>query len=54
VDTRVVQVIECEVYTRVVGYYRPVSGFNLGKKQEFADRVPLKKPNDINGPVKKP
>ena len=49
-----VTVIECEVYTRVVGYYRPVSGFNLGKKQEFADRKPSKKPNDINDLVKKP
>lgn len=27
---------------RVVGYFRPVSGWNLGKKQEFADRVPVK------------
>lgn len=29
----------CEVWTRVVGFYRPVSNFNIGKKQEFADRV---------------
>jgi anaerobic ribonucleoside-triphosphate reductase len=29
----------CEVYTRVMGYYRPVSEFNVGKKQEHADRV---------------
>jgi hypothetical protein len=28
----------CEVWTRVMGYYRPTSGFNVGKKQEFADR----------------
>ncbi len=27
-----------EVYSRVVGYYRPVSQWNLGKKQEFAER----------------
>jgi hypothetical protein len=27
-----------EVYTRVVGYYRPVSAFNEGKKAEYADR----------------
>ena len=29
----------CEVWTRVMGYFRPVSGWNIGKKQEHADRV---------------
>jgi len=28
----------CEVYSRVVGYLRPVSQWNLGKQQEFNDR----------------
>ena len=28
-----------EVYTRVVGYLRPVQNFNKGKKQEYKDRV---------------
>jgi len=32
----------CEVYSRVVGYLRPVSGWNLGKKQEFAQRKTYK------------
>jgi len=27
-----------EVYTRVVGYHRPLKNFNKGKKQEFKDR----------------
>lgn len=27
-----------EVYSRVVGYLRPVSCWNPGKQQEFADR----------------
>jgi ribonucleoside-triphosphate reductase len=26
---------DCEVYSRVVGYYRPVSNWNTGKKEEF-------------------
>jgi len=30
---------ECEVWTRVMGYYRPISEFNIGKKQEHRDRV---------------
>lgn len=29
---------KCEVYTRVVGYLRPVSQWNDGKRQEFGDR----------------
>lgn len=32
----------CEVYTRVIGYLRPVSEFNLGKKEEFKTRVNFK------------
>ena len=28
----------CEVWTRVMGYHRPVSAFNPGKKSEHADR----------------
>jgi ribonucleoside-triphosphate reductase len=28
----------CEVYSRVVGYYRPVQCWNNGKRQEFSDR----------------
>lgn len=31
----------CEVWTRVMGYHRPVSSFNTGKKGEFAERVPF-------------
>jgi anaerobic ribonucleoside-triphosphate reductase len=28
-----------EVYSRVVGYIRPVQQWNAGKRQEFGDRV---------------
>lgn len=30
---------KCEVWTRVMGYYRPVSEFNIGKKSEHAERA---------------
>jgi ribonucleoside-triphosphate reductase len=30
---------ECEVYSRVVGYFRPVKQWNNGKQEEYADRV---------------
>ena len=29
----------CEVWTRVMGYHRPVASFNVGKQGEFAERV---------------
>ena len=31
-----------EVYSRVVGYFRPVQNWNPGKKQEFTERVTYK------------
>jgi len=33
---------KCEVYSRVCGYIRPVQQYNLGKIQEFKDRVNFK------------
>lgn len=28
----------CEVWTRVMGYFRPVANFNVGKKAEHEER----------------
>ena len=33
-----VRVVRAEVYSRVVGYYRPVAAWNEGKREEFKDR----------------
>ena len=30
---------KCVVYSRVMGYHRPVEGFNVGKKGEHRERV---------------
>ncbi len=30
---------KCEVWTRVMGYHRPVDQFNIGKKAEHAERL---------------
>ena len=32
----------CIVYTRVMGYHRPVESFNIGKKGEHKERVQFK------------
>ena len=29
----------CEIWTRVMGYHRPASQFNIGKQGEFSERV---------------
>lgn len=36
--------VVCEVWTRVMGYHRPVSSFNIGKKGEHAERTPFREP----------
>lgn len=33
-----VKAVPVEVYSRIVGYYRPVQNWNDGKKEEFKDR----------------
>ena len=32
----------CEVYSRVVGYLRPIKHFNLGKQAEYKQRINFK------------
>ena len=34
----------CEVWSRVMGYYKPMSEYNVGKRQEHADRTLFKEP----------
>ena len=37
-----------EVYSRIVGYIRPTSQWNKGKKEEYKDRVEFKVENPKN------
>ena len=34
----------CEVWTRVMGYHRPVASFNIGKQGEFNERLYFAEP----------
>jgi hypothetical protein len=34
--------VPCEVYSRIVGYLRPVQNWNAGKQQEFSERKTYK------------
>lgn len=38
-----------EIYSRVTGYFRPVSNWNKGKKEEFKDRLAYDVQSQENG-----
>jgi len=42
------KVIPCEVYSRVVGYLRPVNQWNKGKQQEYSQRMVFEVPEKVN------
>jgi anaerobic ribonucleoside-triphosphate reductase len=48
-----VKAIKTEVYSRIVGYYRPVQDWHLGKQQEFKERAVLSN-MDIERAVNQP
>jgi hypothetical protein len=43
----------CEIWSRCMGYHRPVSNYNIGKKQEYSERKVFKEPSMevLNGSV---
>ncbi len=36
----------CQIWTRVMGYHRPVEYFNIGKKAEHAERKFFRQPKE--------
>jgi hypothetical protein len=38
----------CEVYSRVVGYLRPVDNWNRGKQEEYSERVTFNVPEGVD------
>ncbi len=40
----------CEVWTRVMGYHRPVASFNRGKQSEHAERLHFREEHTASGP----
>lgn len=37
----------CEVWTRVMGYHRPVQNWNEGKRAEFKERKCFREPGKL-------
>lgn len=33
--------VPCEIYSRIVGYFRPVNQWNKGKQEEFKERAEI-------------
>lgn len=40
--------MKCEIFSRVVGYHRPVQNWNKGKKAEFDDRAEFDESVSLN------
>ena len=45
--------MRCEIFSRVVGYHRPVQNWNKGKKAEFNDRVEFDETVSMNSKIGK-
>lgn len=41
----------CEVWTRVMGYHRPVANFNVGKKSEHYSRQHFSEGKTLESPL---
>jgi anaerobic ribonucleoside-triphosphate reductase len=39
--------VPCEVYSRIVGYLRPVQNWHQGKQQEFRERRTFRVPEEV-------
>ena len=38
---------KCEIWSRVMGYFRPIEYWNAGKQQEWEDRVMYDEPKNL-------
>lgn len=43
--------VPCEVYSRIVGYLRPVSNWNVAKQHEFEQRKTFRLPREVEATV---
>ncbi len=44
----------CEVFSRIVGYFRPVQRWNDGKREEFKDRLEYTEENGLKNEFRVP
>jgi len=44
---------ECEVYSRIVGYFRPLRNWNPGKREEFKTRLEFDETKSLQNEFKK-
>ena len=46
-DVKIIQRTKCEVFSRSMGYIRPVEHFNIGKRAEFEERKTFTEANSL-------
>ena len=49
-----VKLIPCEIFSRVVGYYRPIQNWNEGKVEEWKERMMLELDGEAGGGPRRP
>ncbi len=54
IDLKPEERTRCEVWTRVMGYHRPVAAFNPGKRSEHAERRQFCEQPQGHGVVRRP
>ena len=47
-NTKVIKRTKCEIFSRSMGYIRPISNFNIGKRAEFEERKTFTEENALN------
>ncbi len=47
-NTKVIKRTKCEIFSRAMGFYRPISYFNIGKRAEFEERKTFTEENALN------
>lgn len=47
-NTKVMKRTKCEIFSRSMGYIRPISNFNIGKRSEFEERKTFTEENALN------
>lgn len=48
-ENSAVRRIPCEVFSRIVGYIRPIQNWHQGKQQEFKERKTFRVPDQVMG-----
>lgn len=46
-DVKIIRRQKCEIFSRSMGYIRPIDNFNIGKRAEFEERKTFTEANSL-------